>query len=447
MHFLFHILFTTHQRRCTSTVEATDRANESTVTSPDRHRDQSLNTAQMLRMQMAMHPPSTSGADAVADALAARVQQLQQQNQQWLLQQAARQQLQSSTFLRHPYQTPAQLQQQLLLEHHALQQQERLNADASSSSLMLPYVSQYLQQDSARAAAAANSIQQQLQQQRGRYPTALVPPNRPEWMNLRDSSMQLGLPRLDTAYRMLSSSYDPMSFPLPPPTDRNPFASAVAFLDGPRLGLGQQIAGGMGQPPPFTVGPGRAGLSSAVLRQYGIAESNISLSLPVCLSREEDSFKLSSFQVLLRMQIEAFQATEDDVTTHTRGRNKPIGLGQVGIRCLHCAHLPVASRKKGSTYFPAAVLGIYQAAQNMCSTHIQCGLCSEMPEELKREFARLLSSKVASSGAGRPYWAQSAKQLGLVDTEDGGIRFIRSLRPGDRVMFNNDGKVDDDDHH
>jgi hypothetical protein len=404
----------------------------------------------MLRMQLAMRPPGAiSSGDAVADTLA-RVQLLQQQNQQWLLQQAARQQLQSNALgrLHHPYQTPAHLRHQLLLEHHALQQRERMNPDASSSTLMFPYVSQYLQQESARVAAAASSIQQQLQQQqqRGRYPSVLVPPNRPEWMNQRDSSLPAGYPSLDSSYRMLSLLHDPLSFPLPPPSDRNLFAaSAAAFLDGPRS-LGQQIAVAATQQPQFSLGGGTAGISSAVLKHYGIAESTIPLSLPVRLAREEDSFKLSTFQVLLRMQIEAFQATENDVTTHTRGRNKPISLGQVGIRCLHCAHLPVASRQKGSTYFPAAVLGVYQAAQNMCSTHIQCGLCSQMPEELKSEFARLLTSKVASSGAGRPYWAQSAKQLGLVDTEDGGIRFIRSLRPGDRVVFNNDGKVDDEDN-
>jgi hypothetical protein len=153
--------------------------------------------------------------------------------------------------------------------------------------------------------------------------------------------------------------------------------------------------------------------------------------LPVLLSRNEDIDKLSPHQVLLRKQIEAFQATTDDVTTHTRGRNKPIGLNQVGIRCRHCAHLPVANRQKGSTYFPATILGIYQAAQNMSTAHITCGLCSEMPQETKQEFERLLNLTIASSGAGRPYWADSARQLGLVDSEEG-IQFIRSLRMGGR---------------
>ena len=135
-------------------------------------------------------------------------------------------------------------------------------------------------------------------------------------------------------------------------------------------------------------------------------------------------------QYFLRQQIEVFQANEEDVSTHIRGRNKPVSLGQVGIRCRHCAHVPVMRRQKGSTYYPTNKLGIYQAAQNISTSHLQCGLCSEMPYSVKMEFARILMEKTQSScmGAGRPYWAESATQLGLVDTEDAGIRFI-----GDRL--------------
>jgi hypothetical protein len=149
------------------------------------------------------------------------------------------------------------------------------------------------------------------------------------------------------------------------------------------------------------------------------------IDLPAILALPDDHVKLSSHQVFLRHQIEAFRATKADISTHTRGRNKPVTIGQIGIRCRHCAHLHVGRRQKGSTYFPAVVLGLYQAAQNMSTTHMQCGLCSEMPNELKQQFAHLISTKAASSGAGRPYWARAAKKLGLVDDADNGIRFIR----------------------
>jgi len=150
--------------------------------------------------------------------------------------------------------------------------------------------------------------------------------------------------------------------------------------------------------------------------------------LPCLLAVPEDTQKLSSHQVFLRNQIEAFQATKDDLTTHTRGRNKPIKVGQVGIRCVHCAHLPVARRQKGSTYFPASLHGLYQAAQNMNTTHMQSCVCTEMPEEHKIIFREAGNKKVSSSVAGRPYWAKTARQLGLIDGEDG-IRFVRDLTP------------------
>jgi hypothetical protein len=176
------------------------------------------------------------------------------------------------------------------------------------------------------------------------------------------------------------------------------------------------------------------GIPAQGFRGMSDTSSGIPLALPCSLARPDDALKLSSHQVLLRHQIEAFQATKDDVTTHTRGRNKPITLGQVGIRCRHCSFLPVARRQKGSTYFPATTQGIYQAAQNMSTTHMQCGLCNEMPDSIKHEFARLLCTKATSSGAGRPYWAKAAKQMGLVDTENG-IRFIRDLAPGTGESF------------
>lgn len=173
-------------------------------------------------------------------------------------------------------------------------------------------------------------------------------------------------------------------------------------------------------------------LTSDFLNSYShdVRESRLS-HVPMLLAQPGDELKLSPHQVFLRHQIEAFRAGEDEAATHTRGRNKPITKGQVGIRCRHCAHLHISRRQKGSTYYPASLQGIYQAAQNMSTTHMQCGLCSEMPDAIKKEFARLLATKNSTSGAGRPYWAESAKKLGLVDTEEG-IRFLQDIEPEQR---------------
>jgi hypothetical protein len=67
-----------------------------------------------------------------------------------------------------------------------------------------------------------------------------------------------------------------------------------------------------------------------------------------------------------------------------------------------------------------------QAAQNMSATHMQTGLCSVMPDSIKTKFAESIATKSSGSGAGRPYWAESAATLGLIDT-DLGMFFVRDL--------------------
>jgi hypothetical protein len=141
--------------------------------------------------------------------------------------------------------------------------------------------------------------------------------------------------------------------------------------------------------------------------------------LPALVSDPMDAQVLAARQVFLRQQVEIFAATEVEAFTHARGRNKRIQHGQVGIRCRHCAHMSAVTRQKGSTYFPFALSGLYQAAQNMCTTHMQTGVCTVMPESIQQEFIRLLCVPKACSGSGRKYWAESAKQFGLVDTDQG----------------------------
>jgi hypothetical protein len=144
--------------------------------------------------------------------------------------------------------------------------------------------------------------------------------------------------------------------------------------------------------------------------------------VPRPLAHDNDHLVLSQHQIFLRQQIEVFCATEADINVRTRGRNKRITLGQVGIRCRFCAHLPC--RQKGSLYYPSSTLGLYQAAQNMSTTHMQCGLCVAMPDKVKKQFADLIPTKTLGSLRGRSYWSNSAKEMGLVDTVDQGIRYV-----------------------
>jgi hypothetical protein len=139
----------------------------------------------------------------------------------------------------------------------------------------------------------------------------------------------------------------------------------------------------------------------------------------VILFQSDDHGKLNDHQIFLRQQIEYFRATQEDIMSHTRGKNKPIVLHQVGVRCRHCNHIPVGRRQKGSTYFPSNLMGIYQAAQNLSVEHLQSGICTETPADIKKQFLSFASTKPAASGAGKKYWAEAGSMLGLVDTEDG----------------------------
>ncbi len=158
-----------------------------------------------------------------------------------------------------------------------------------------------------------------------------------------------------------------------------------------------------------------------VARKSGADGGGLILFIP------QDRKKLNENQIFLRKQLEAFPASEDDLSSQTHGKSKPIALGQVGIRCRHCSHLPVIRRNKASTYFPSNLMGIDQAAQNISVEHLQSGLCPSLPSDIKAQFSRFGPRKILASCGGKKYWAYAAEVLGLVDT-DAGIRFAADVR-------------------
>jgi hypothetical protein len=130
-----------------------------------------------------------------------------------------------------------------------------------------------------------------------------------------------------------------------------------------------------------------------------------------------DDEHLSEYQILVRKQLEIFEAMPEDVESNTQGRKKQVALGQVGIRCKHCASLPLRQRGRGAVYYPAKLQGVYQAAQNMASSHL-CESCQCINETLKRELRTLRERRDTASG-GKQYWADGARALGLFEAEDG----------------------------
>lgn len=126
-----------------------------------------------------------------------------------------------------------------------------------------------------------------------------------------------------------------------------------------------------------------------------------------------DVEQLSDYQILVRQQLEIFEAVQEDVESNTQGRKKPVVLGQVGLRCRHCAPYPLRARGRGAVYYPAKLTGIYQAAQNMAGSHL-CQSCQHIPVHLKQELQKLRERRDNASG-GKTYWADGCKALGIFE--------------------------------
>jgi len=133
-----------------------------------------------------------------------------------------------------------------------------------------------------------------------------------------------------------------------------------------------------------------------------------------------DADNLTPYQCLAREQIELFAVQESDLSSRTKGRSKNIGVGQVGIRCKHCAKVPHSERAKGNAIFPTRLAGIYQAAQNMTNAHVTRH-CPHVPATVRNQLVNL-GNKKSSAGCGKGFWEAGAKILGVVEDAQG-LRF------------------------
>lgn len=149
--------------------------------------------------------------------------------------------------------------------------------------------------------------------------------------------------------------------------------------------------------------------------------------IPMGLASDQEH--LSDYQVLVRQCLEFFTADETDVATKVKGRKHQIHVGQVGVRCKFCSHLPRLARGKAAVYFPKRFRGIYQgmslfysflvshtfgsAAQNMGLLHL-CQSCVSIPPDLRDLLNRKRVIRQCVGG-GQSYWEQGCILSGLVE--------------------------------
>lgn len=140
--------------------------------------------------------------------------------------------------------------------------------------------------------------------------------------------------------------------------------------------------------------------------------------VPLLLAVTQDKDWLSDLDCFVRKQIEVFSAGKADVEHALEEQKYPILIGQVGLRCLHCAKLGGGSRGDAVTY-PCAVSGIYDSVKELQRRHFDT--CSSLPLELKRQRSNLTRGASSLSSVLRRYYVQAARAIGLYDSAEGGI--------------------------
>jgi len=155
-----------------------------------------------------------------------------------------------------------------------------------------------------------------------------------------------------------------------------------------------------------------------------------------------DPDHLNPLHCFVRRNIQLFLASQNDINAPAPGRKKDIFLNQIGIRCIHCMHLPTQDRVKRAVCYPSGISRIYHCVSDMKIDHFT--KCPEMPRDLKEEFQLLKETccKKAKSVPGNKkslnaigaastarYYVESAKALGIAQNQFGLFLDIKRPEP------------------
>jgi hypothetical protein len=167
-------------------------------------------------------------------------------------------------------------------------------------------------------------------------------------------------------------------------------------------------------------------------------------SLTLLAQQDQDSNFLNPLHVFIRNQIEVFTATTTELAQPAPGRKQPIQLNQVGLRCIHCRHLPNQKRVKRATCYPTSVGRVYHSISDMKFDHFSN--CKELPKEARKTFESLKTDGKRGSGHSKKdnkkspktsrkghssstaqYYQDSASRMGMVDGPGGIIYMMSSI--------------------
>jgi hypothetical protein len=136
----------------------------------------------------------------------------------------------------------------------------------------------------------------------------------------------------------------------------------------------------------------------------------------VLLCIGEDKDWLSDLDCFVRSNVEVYIANEDDIEHYKHDRKYAIMEGNVGLRCIHCAHLKHQDRSAGACFFPNTISSVYEATREFQKNHLPN--CPFLPPGSKEKL-NCNSTSSSLTSVLRRYYVLAAKALGMVDTQDG----------------------------
>lgn len=152
------------------------------------------------------------------------------------------------------------------------------------------------------------------------------------------------------------------------------------------------------------------------------------------LACPDDEEVLPPLHCFIRRQIQVFTATDAELSQPAPGRKNPIQLGQVGIRCIHCAKSNL--RVKRSVCYPSSVKRLYSSVSDMKFDHF--GVCPSIPKDLQEIYTQLKAQNDSfksrrhrsSNKSTAQHYHDSAIAMGLKDGQTGVFMNGQVILPG-----------------
>ncbi|KAL3802349.1 hypothetical protein HJC23_007174 [Cyclotella cryptica] len=164
-----------------------------------------------------------------------------------------------------------------------------------------------------------------------------------------------------------------------------------------------------------------------------IGNPHSAAGLILLLAMPNDRHCLSETLCIIRNNVEVFTATTADINAPAPGRKRPIRVGQLGLRCVYCRMCP-NDRVKRAVCFPSSTKRIYRAVIDMKLDHFPC--CPYIPPGLKARLEELSAGSTRSTGMTVQYFVKSAKELGMVDMDEGVYIDLKRVGKEQEAPFN-----------